>query len=144
MANYNVYSFEGSTMTISHPKFGQHIAYGTGLGNFSIEFSDNVGSHQISADLSIVISRHAVRHGTLTINVLQSTEFNDWLKRWSNAVIAGDPNDFALTEIVVENSTTGDSYYLYGCTPQKIANQDFQPEAQMREWVIMAAEIVVN
>lgn len=145
MRNYSLYSFEGSTMTIHHPHFeGPYTAYGTGLGTFEIAYSGDVVDHQVSADLSTVISKHATRNGTLTLNILQSTNFNDYIKRWANYVINSDPSEFALTEITIENSTTGDKYYLHGCTPQKIANQNFQPEAQERQWVIMVAEIVNN
>lgn len=139
-----IYSFEDCTMTFKHPEYGVYTAYGTGLGNFSVAYTNDIASHTVSADLSVVISKHIVKNGTLTLNVIQSSDFNRWLTGWANYVEASDTSEFALTDITITNKSTGDSYYLTGCTHQKLADQDYDAEAQTRAWTIMAANIVAQ
>ena len=144
MARIFTYSFEDCSVTFNHPQYGVYSAYGTGMGTFTISFSNNVVAHEVSADLSVVISKHVYKNGTLTMNVLQSSDFNNWLRGWANYLEAPttDNSEFALTDITIRSKSTGDVYYLTGCTHQKIADQDFQDEAQFRQWTIMAANIV--
>lgn len=144
MARNFVYSFEECSVTFKHPTYGVYTAYGSGIGNFSVAFSENVVGHQVSADLSVVISKHAYKHGSVTMDILQSTDFNNWLKGWANHIENGPIENFAMTDITIKNRTTGDTYYLTGCTHQKIADQSFQPDAQTRQWVIMAANMVLQ
>lgn len=142
MARNFVYSFEECTVTFKHPTYGVYTAYGSGIGNFSITYENNVVDHQISADLSVVISKHAIKNGSITFEVLQSTDFNNWLKGWANHIENGPIENFAMTDITIKNRTTGDTYYCTGCTHQKIADQSYQSDAQTRSWTVLAANIV--
>lgn len=139
-----VYSFEECTVTFKHPTYGVYSAYGSGLGTFNISFSNPVVDHQISADLSIVVSKHAYKNGSIKFQILQASDFNEWLKGWANHIENGPIENFAATDITIKNRTTSDTYYCTGCTHSKIADQDFQPEAQSREWEILAANIVMQ
>ena len=139
-----VYSFEECTVTFKHPTYGVYSAYGSGLGEFTIQYAENVVDHQVSADLSIVVSKHAIKNGSITFNILQASDFNDWLKGWANHIENGPIENFAMTDITIKNRTTGDTYYCSGCTHQKIADQQFQSSAQNRTWNILAANIVTQ
>ena len=136
-----VYSFEECTVTFKHPTYGVYTAYGSGLGEFTIAYAGDVVTHTVSADLSVVISKHAVKNGTIQFNVPQASDFNEWLKGWANHIENGPIENFAATDITIKNRTTGDTYYCTGCTHQKVADQGFQPEAQNRQWTILAANI---
>lgn len=139
-----VYSFEECTVTFKHPTYGVYTAYGTGLGNFSISYPNNVVDHQVSADLSIVVSKHAIKNGTISFEILQASDFNEWLKGWANHIENGPIENFAATDITIKSRSTGDTYYCTGCTHEKIADQSFQSAAQSRTWNILAANIVMQ
>ena len=139
-----VYSFEECTVTFKHPTYGVYTAYGAGLGEFTVSFANAVVDHQISADLSVVVSKHAIKNGNITFNVVQASDFNTWLKGWANHIENGPIENFAMTDITIKNRTTGDTYYCTGCTHEKIADQDYQSSAQTRAWNILAANITMQ
>ena len=59
------YSFENTIVTISHPDVGQYTMYGAGLGDITISRSNDETSHEISADLSVLISKSVKKNGTV-------------------------------------------------------------------------------
>lgn len=139
-----VYSFEECTVTFRHPTYGVYSAYGTGLGNFTVSYSNDVVDHQISADLAVVVSKHAIKNGQIEFNILQASDFNEWLKGWANHIENGPIENFAMTDITIKNRSTGDTYFCSGCTHQKIADDSYQSSAQERTWTILAANIVTQ
>ena len=80
MARVYTYSFEDTSLTISHPGFGTYTAYGTGLGNISVSYANDVTQHTVAADLAVVVSKWAAKNGTVNLEILQSSDFNEWLK----------------------------------------------------------------
>ena len=143
MGRIFTYSFEDCTVTFDCPNYGTYSAYGSGLGEFTIALSNNAVSHEVSADLSIVISKHIIKNGTIQFNIPQASDFNNWLRGWANYLESPDTpiTDFAATNITISNRSTGDVYYLTGCTHQKVSDQAFGSESQNRTWTIMAANI---
>ena len=75
----STYSFENTIVTISHPDVGQYTMYGAGLGDITISRSNDETSHEISADLSVLISKSVKKNGTVTINVLQASDENKFM-----------------------------------------------------------------
>lgn len=144
MAKIFTYSFEDTTVTISHPAIGNYSAFGTGIGQVSVNYDSNVTAHSVAADLSVVVSKYAVKNGTIEFQVLQSSEFNAWLKRWANILEQGSADAFADTVITITNRSTGDNYVATGCSHQQKPSETFGPEAQTITWTIMAANITNN
>ena len=128
MANFYTYSFEDTTLTISHPSVGTYSAYGTGIGQLTVAMSNDITAHDVAADLAVVVSKMPKNNGTVALEVLQSSDFNAWLKKYYNYVI-------------ITNHSTGDSYTCTGVSPQKMADNNFQSQAQNRTWTMMCAHI---
>lgn len=141
MARFFVYSFEDTTVTISHPNYGTYSAYGTGIGSIAISYANDSTIQEVASDLSVIISKAIRRNGTVTFNILQTSDFNDWLKGFVNYIEEADTDQFALATISVENKSTGDSYYCTGVSHRKKADNNFQSQAQMRAWEMMCADI---
>lgn len=139
-----VYSFEDCSVTFSHPTYGVYSAYGSGLGNFSISFAGNVSAHSVASDLSVIVSKHAVKNGQIEFSIPQATDFNNWLKGWANHIENVDISEFAATTITIKNKSTGDTYFCSGCTHEKVADQSFQADAQDRTWNILVADIALQ
>lgn len=57
--NVRVYSFEDTSVTIEHPSVGSFEAYGTGIGTLSVSFSNDITTHDVAADLAVVVSKSA-------------------------------------------------------------------------------------
>ena len=86
MSKVYTYSFEDTSFTISHPSVGSFDAYGTGIGDISIAYSNDVTTHEVAADLAVIVSKSAKKNATITINALQTSELNSWLTRWANYI----------------------------------------------------------
>lgn len=136
-----VYSFEDTVVTISHPSVGVFSAYGTGIGDLSVNFSENTTTHEVAADQAVIVSKHVKRNGDVTFNISQVSEFNEWLKKFTAYIEEADASEFALATISISNKTTGDNYFCSGVSHQKIATNQLQSQAQNRSWVMMCAHI---
>lgn len=139
--NVRVYSFEDTSVTIEHPSVGSFEAYGTGIGTLSVSFSNDITTHDVAADLAVVVSKSAKKNGNITFEVLQSSELNDWLNKYYNYVVAAPSSEFALASVTIRNMSTGQYYSCTGVSPQKMPDSSFQSQQQNRSWVLMAANI---
>lgn len=136
-----VYSFEDTTVEINHPGFESFSAYGTGLGTVSVTMANDDTIHDVASDRSVVVSKAIRGNGTISFTVTQASEFNDWMKRFSNFLKASDTSQYALATVVVTNRSTGDTIYCSGVSPQKLADNNFESQAQQRTWNLMCADI---
>lgn len=136
-----VYSFEDTTVTISHPNFGTYSAYGTGIGSLQVAYANDVTKHDVAADLAVVVSKWVARNGTITFDILQSSDFNSWLKKFTAFLEESDTDQFALATISITNKSTGDNYFATGVSHQKKADNNLQSQAQNRSWAMMCAHI---
>ena len=135
------YSFENTIVTISHPDVGQYTMYGAGLGDIMISRSNDETSHEISADLSVLISKSVKKNGTITINVLQASDANDFMIRLVKYVETAVPAVFAQTQISIESNSTGEKWVCTGVSPQKMADVTYGAQGTTKPWNMMAASI---
>lgn len=143
MPNIYTYSFENTTVTIQHPSVGSFSAYGTGIGTLSVAFANDITTHDVAADLAVVVSKSAKKNGTVTFEILQSSDFNAWLKKFYNYVVSAAPSEFALATILIKNDSTGDTFTCTGVSPQKAADSNYQSQSQNKSWALMAANIEI-
>lgn len=141
MARVYTYSFEDASLTISHPGFGTYTAYGTGIGDITISYSNDVTYHNVAADLAVVVSKWVARNGSVQLNILQSSDFNEWLKKFAAFLEEAPTDQFALATMDIKNKSTGDNYHCTGVSHQKRADNSFQSQAQNRTWNMMCANI---
>ena len=141
MARVYTYSFEDTSLTISHPGFGTYTAYGTGIGDITISYSNDVTYHNVAADLAVVVSKWVARNGSVQLNIIQSSDFNEWLKKFAAFLEEAPTDQFALATMDIKNKSTGDNYHCTGVSHQKRADNSFQSQAQNRTWTMMCANI---
>lgn len=141
MARVYTYSFEDTSLTISHPGFGTYTAYGTGIGDITISYSNDVTYHNVAADLAVVVSKWVARNGSVQLNILQGSDFNEWLKKFAAFLEEAPTDQFALATMDIKNKSTGDNYHCTGVSHQKRADNSFQSQAQNRTWNMMCANI---
>ena len=139
MSKVYAYSFEDTSFTISHPSVGSFDAYGTGIGDISIAYSNDVTTHEVAADLAVIVSKSAKKNATITINALQTSELNSWLTRWANYIESAPTSEFALASAVLKNSSTGEQWNCTGISHQKKSGGSFKSTAETKQWVLMVA-----
>lgn len=141
MARVFTYSFEDTTFVISHPLFETYSAYGTGIGQVGVQYNTDNSSHTISADKTIVVNKVTVHDGKLNLSIIQSSDFNKFLRRWADFIESNDTANFALTTVDITNRSTGVSYHCSGVTHQKRGDEDYQSTAQNVNWTLLCADI---
>lgn len=139
MSKVYTYSFEDTSFTISHPSVGSFDAYGTGIGDISIAYSNDVTTHEVAADLAVIVSKSAKKNATITINALQTSDLNSWLTRWANYIESAPTSEFALASAVLKNSSTGEQWNCTGISHQKKSGGSFKSTAETKQWVLMVA-----
>lgn len=138
------YSFEDTDVTIQHPSFGSYTAYGSGLGTVTVSYANDVTTHEVSADTSVVVSKSVKKNGTVTFNIIQSSEFNTWLKNFANYIEAAPASEFADATILIRNKSTGETFDCSGVSHQKRPDTSYQSTSQNKDWVMMCAYIDAN
>lgn len=136
-----VYSFEDTEVTISHPQFGTYSAYGTGIGDLTVSMANDVTTHDVAADQSVIVSKHIKRNGSVSFNISQVSDFNTWLKKFTAYIEEADVSEFALATISISNKSTGDTYYCTGVSHKKVPDNQLTSQAQNRSWEMMCAHI---
>lgn len=138
------YSFEDTSLSISHPDVGAYSAYGAGLGDVTITRTNDITTHETSADLSVLISRTAKKNGTITINVLQASEANDYFNKFCKYLETCDINRFALGQVSIKSRSTGESWVCTGVTHQKMPDKNYTATGQYVSYVLMSASVVLQ
>lgn len=135
------YSFQDTDVTIQHPSYGSYSAYGTGIGTLSISYANDVTTHEVSADNAVVVSKSIKKNGTVTFDILQSSDFNTWLKDFANFLETSETSVFADATMVIRNRSTGETFTCDGVTHQKRPDTSFQSTSQNKSWAMMCANI---
>lgn len=139
--NITTYSFADVTMTISHPKVGQNIATGEGIGSINIAMATDRTTHDVAADGSVMISKIPGRNGTVTLTIQQTSPLHKWLTKWFNYLESAKTSEWADTSILVRCPVMGETKTITGVSPQKIPDSPYQSQGQTVTWNLMAADI---
>ena len=135
------YSFENTIVTISHPDVGQFTLYGAGLGDIQISRANEETTHEVSADLSVMVSKSVKKNGTVSLSVLQASDANDYMAKLVKYVETASPSVFAQTQISIESNSTGEKWICTGVSPQKMADVTYAAQGATKNWNMMAASI---
>jgi len=141
MAKTTTYSFTDTTVTFSHPAWGNLVANGSGLGNIAITMTTDRTAHDVSADGSVMVSKIAGRNGTIAVNVQQTSLVAKRLTALFNYLVAAPAEQWAQLSITINNSLAPDAITATGVAPQKQADKQFQAAGQQVTWNLMAADI---
>lgn len=139
--NVYTYSFENVAVTVAHPNYGRFSAYGTGIGDVTVQYTDDNTTHTVGADLAVVVSKSAKKNGLIIFNVLQTSDFNSYLRGLTTYLKTADVTEWAKTTIGIMNKQGGDSFWCTGCSPQKIADTKYGATAETKAWTMMCASI---
>lgn len=135
------YSFSDVSITISHPGVGSYSAVGEGIGSMTISRANDVSSHDVSGDGSVMVSKIRARNGSVAFNIQQTSGFNRWLTKWYNYLESANTSVYADTKVIVRAPAMGKLHTLKGVTPQKFADEVFQAQGQNGNWQLLSADI---
>jgi hypothetical protein len=141
------YSFLATQIAFSHPLAGAFLqTAGTGTGSVMIKNAQDHTATDIAADGGAMLSFVAGDNGGADFVMQQTSDMNDYLIGWDNAVVTaaknGDLSNFANMSIVVRNTVTGRTHTLTGVSPSKIPDTPYQKQGQSVTWSLPAANVV--
>lgn len=138
------YSFENTSVNINHPDVGNYSMYGAGMGDVTVSRTNDITTHEVSSDLSVLISRSAKKNGTIAINVLQASEANDFINKLCKYLETCDVSRFALGKIIINSRSTGENWVCTGVSHQKMPDRSYKSTGDYVSYTFMAAEVALQ
>lgn len=144
MANpitYSTYAFEDVNCVVSHPSVGSFSFNGKGLGNVTVAKANDMSSHDVAADGSVMTNKIRVGNGTVTIAVQQTSAGANFLKKLNAYVDNAHSSEFTRTVVTITAKEQGVNITCTGVSPQKSPDQGFQQAGQQVSFAYLAAKI---
>lgn len=135
------YSFQDVSCVVSHPAIGQHVVTGSGAKSISISRTNDMSSHDLAADGSVMVNKMASPNGTATITAQQTSDLHNFLVKLANYVKTAPSNQFAAANIVIKSAEMKRQHTLTGVSIQKQPDQNYEAAGGNIAWVLMAASI---
>lgn len=138
---FNTYSFQDISCVISHPAVGQHIVTGSGAKTIAISRTNDMTSHDLAADGSVMISKMASPNGTVTVTAQQTSDLHNYLVKLANYVKTAPSDEFASATIVIRSPEMQRQHTCRGVSIQKQPDQTYEASGGTIAWGLMAAKI---
>jgi hypothetical protein len=135
------YSFQDISCVISHPAMGQHVVTGSGAKTIAISRSNDMSSHDLAADGSVMVSKLASPNGVITVTAQQTSDLHNYLVKLANYVKTAPSDEFASTTIVIRSASMKRQHNCNGVSIQKQPDQTYEASGGTIAWSLMAAGI---
>lgn len=141
MANSTTYSFQDVSVVISHPSVGQQIITGAGAKSVTVTTANDITSHDVAADGSVMINKLPSPNGAVAFVAQQTSDAHQYFTKLYNYLQTAPTDEFALTTIVINAPMMKIRHTATGCSPQKRADKPYAAAGQDVTWNFMAAFI---
>lgn len=144
MANpvsYSTYSFEDVNCIVSHPSVGSFSFNGAGMGSITVAKANDMSSHDLAADGSVMTSKIRAGNGTVTIAVQQTSPGAAFLRKLNAYCDTAGSSEFTRTVISVVSKEQGIDITATGVSPQKSPDTGFQQAGQQISFAYLAQRI---
>jgi hypothetical protein len=141
---YDVYSFNNTSTSFSHPNVGSKSTTGAGLGSIAVSQTTTKTVHEVSADGRVMISKVAGDNGTIIVTMQQTSDLHQWLlKNWYNYIngSGSSTDDWAAMAVTINDNNSNFTITATGVSPEKPADIPYQAQGQMVSWTLLCAEI---
>ena len=138
---HSTYAFEDFYLTIVHPAMGQLSIQGTGVGSVTYAQANDVSSHDLAADGSVMTSKIKAGNGTIAISVQQTSDAHAWLTRLYNYLVAAPSKEWAQISSMGVSTTMRTTHVGRNMSFQKRADKPYQQQGQQVTWTFMAAAL---
>lgn len=141
MANYSTYSFEDVTCVVSHPSVGSFSFNGAGTGSITIAKANDMSSHDVASDGSVMTNKMKTNNGTATIAVQQTSLGAAFLRKLNKYCDTAPTKEFTRTVISVVSKEQGVNITCRGVSPQKTPDSQFQQTGQQISFAYLSQRI---
>ena len=113
-----VYGFEDHRVVLSHPDVGSMPLSDGGIGRIVVSYSGENSRLTNSADGGVVVNKMLNNSGSVSVDVMQTSEANDWLEKYVTYLKGAPTNRYALGNLLITD-TDGKAISCVGVVPQK-------------------------
>lgn len=135
------YSFADVSFSMNHPSIGSYSAIGEGVGDFTISYANSRTAQDVGGDGTVMTSKIKAKNGTITLNILQTSDMEDYLERWWRYIEVAPSSEYTGMTITIRSTTMGVHIVCTGVAPEKPADKPFQAQGQKISWNLMAENI---
>lgn len=141
------YSFKALAGAMTSP-VGVNLVFGgqLGVGKIVVANTTEHTSHDTAADGVVMPSFVAGDSGVITIECQQTSIIHQTLLNWLNilktAAMNGDVSNWASTNMLLMETTTGQSHNVSGMSPQKSADKSYAAQGGNVTWTLPACNVV--
>lgn len=137
--SYTTYAFEDVSCTIKHPSVGVVNANGEGVGSITFAMANDVSSHDVAADGTVMVSKVKVGNGTIAIECQQTSVLHKWLTKAYNYLMAANAKEWASMSIMANSPAMQVTHDCSGVSFQKRGDKPYQAQGQRVTWTLMSA-----
>jgi hypothetical protein len=138
---YSTYGFEDLSVVISHKAMGQLTLQGAGVGTITFAKSNDVSTHDVAADGSVMTSKIKVRNGTVAITVQQTSDAHSWFTKLFNYLESAPTREWTGTSLMATSSDMKVTHECSYMSPQKQPDKAYQQQGQQITWTFLAADM---
>lgn len=136
----NTYSFLDCILNLVFPG-GGYVMTGKGLGDVSIAMAQERSAIDAAADGAIMISKIAGNHGSLTLNIQQTSDAHKFLLAQYNALIQLPPSAWAQGAGIMRCLSDNTSHTFTGVCFQKLGDKPYGKQGQLVSWTLLCGDI---
>lgn len=136
---YTIYAFEDVSCVIKHPSVGTFDVNGEGVGSITFAMANDVTSHDVAADGTVMVSKMKTGNGTIAIETQQTSSLHKWLTKAYNYLMAANAGEWAGMSIMTNSPVMQVTHDCTGVSFQKRSDKPYQQQGQRVTWTLMSA-----
>lgn len=137
----STYGFEDLSVVITHKAMGQLALQGAGVGTITFAKANDVSSHDVAGDGTVMISKIKARNGTVAIAVQQTSDANQWFTKLFNYLEAAGLSEWAGIALMATAPNMKVTHECANMTFQKQADAPYQAQGQQVTWTFLAGDM---
>ena len=138
---YNVYSITDCKVELGHPDVGRAHIHQCGHGKITISSAGDLTSHTMTADGYVVVNKLTSTNGTITMEIPQNGQLDEFFVHWIGWQKKCDPSRIALGGLTIQDLAGGFTVTCTGVTIQKMPDRVFDRTATNRIITLLATTI---
>lgn len=140
---FSVYSLADTKVIINNPNVGMCVISEQGGGRIVISYTGDLSSHTTTATGYVVVNKLRSKAATITMELPQNSPADAYLRKLIKYLTNAATDQFALTEMTLNDTAAKRTITATGLTPQKWPDENYDQTSSTRNYVFLAA-IVKN
>jgi len=137
----STYSFEDLFVTLTHRAMGQLTLQGAGIGSITFAMANDVSSHDLAADGSVMTTKTKADNGTVAISLQQTSDAHAWLTRLYNYLAGASSREWAGISLMGTSPAMQVTHIGSYMSFQKRADKPYAQAGAQVTWTFLAGDL---